>query len=468
MAGTPSMLVSIGSDAKPLGDTSTRPPLSGSAYRAGMADIAILDSGIGGTTVLDHIRERAPWADLIYVADHAFGPYGEHTLEDVRTRTELLARYLASAGVAEIVIACNSASAAALHHLRQVLPEMTLVGMEPAVKPAGEVTSNGRVAVLATGATFQGELFRSLVGRHADGIEVIEQACPGLAAAVENGDPIDALLDEFLAPVIASGADVVVLGCTHYPLIRSAIEDRLPDGVTVVDPSDAVAKQAINVAHERRIDLKGEASTAWWTTDTRTSRDDGRFWESIDIPVEAVVATRSGNATLSGTEGDITRMAADVIVNAANIHLMHGGGIALAIADAGGEVIDRESMEWISAHGPLVPGVVALTSAGDMPSSYVVHVAGPIYTADQDNEALLSAAVLAALETADELEVVSVAVPAISAGIYGYPADEATTVIAASADEYLSTQPGTLRSVRLVGFDRIMAQRFAAAISSLA
>jgi glutamate racemase len=433
-----------------------------------MADIAILDSGIGGTTVLDHIRERAPWANLIYVADHAFGPYGEHSLEDVRTRTEILARYLASAGAAEIVIACNSASAAALHHLRQILPEMTFVGMEPAVKPAGEVTSNGRVAVLATGATFQGELFRSLVGRHADGIEVIEQACPGLAAAVENGDPIDALLDEFLAPVVASGADVVVLGCTHYPLIRSAIEDRLPHGVTVVDPSDAVAKQAINVAHERRIDLKGEASTAWWTTDTRTSRDDDRIWESIDIPVEAVAATRSGNATLSGIEGDITRMTVDVIVNAANIRLMHGGGIALAIADAGGEAIDRESMEWISAYGPLVPGVAALTSAGDMPSSYVVHVAGPIYSADQDNEALLSAAVLASLDTADELEVVSVAVPAISAGIFGYPADEATTVIAASADEYLSTQSGTLRSVRLVGFDRIMAQRFAAAISSLA
>ncbi len=125
-------------------------------------------------------------------------------------------------------------------------------------------------------------------------------------------------------------------------------------------------------------------------------------------------------------------------------------------------------MEWISTYGPLVPGVAALTSSGDMPSSYVVHVAGPIYVADQDNVALLSAAVLAALDTADELEVVSVAVPAISAGTYGYPADEATAVIAASADEYLSTQPGTLTSVRLVGFDRIMAQRFAAAITSLA
>ncbi|MCL1600751.1 MAG: glutamate racemase, partial [Actinomycetia bacterium] len=227
-----------------------------------MAAIAVFDSGIGGTTVLDRIRERAPWADLIYVADHVFGPYGERSLEEVRARTELLARYLVSAGVAEVVIACNSASAAALQHLRQVLPELAFVGMEPAVKPASESTRNGKVAVMATGATFQGELFRSLVGRHAEGIEVIEQACPGLAAAVENSEPIDALLDTFLAPVIASGADVVVLGCTHYPLIRDEIEARLPGDVAVVDPSDAVAKQAVNVAHDLSIDLKGEASTA--------------------------------------------------------------------------------------------------------------------------------------------------------------------------------------------------------------
>jgi glutamate racemase len=433
-----------------------------------VADIAIFDSGIGGTTVLDRIRERAPWADLIYVADHAFGPYGERSLDAVRARTELLARYLQSAGVSEIVIACNSASAAALHHLRQVMPEMAFVGMEPAVKPAGELTNNGRVAVLATGATFQGELFRSLVGLHAGEIEVVEQACPGLAAAVENGESVDALLDEFLAPVAASGADVVVLGCTHYPLIRSEIEARLSDDVTVVDPSDAVAKQVVNVAHGLDINLKGEASTIWWTTDLPAIRSDDRYWESIDIPVDAVAAKRAGNATLSAIEGDITSMAVDVVVNAANTGLMHGGGIALAIAKAGGAAIDAESAEWIAMYGPLVPGGAALTSAGNMPSSYVVHVAGPIYAPEQENETLLVAAVLAALDTASEIEEASVAIPAISAGVYGYPADEATALIAASADAYLAERDGTLRSVRLVGFDAIMAKRFAAAISSIA
>ena len=417
--------------------------------------------------MLDRIRERAPWADLIYVADHAFGPYGERSLEEVRARTELLARYLVSADVAEIVIACNSASAAALRHLRQMLPDVTFVGMEPAVKTASEATSNGKVAVLATGATFQGELFRSLVGRHAEGIEVIEQACPGLAAAVENSEPIDALLDRFLAPVIASGADVVVLGCTHYPLIRDEIEARLPGDVAVVDPSDAVAKQAVNVAHGLGIDLKGDAATAWWTTDVQTDREDERFWEAIDIPINAIAAKRSGNATLTAVEGDITRMPVDVVVNAANTDLMHGGGIALAIARAGGHTINDESAEWIATYGPLVPGVAALTSAGSMPSSYVVHVAGPIYTQGEENEALLAAAVLAALDTVDEIEETSVALPAISAGVYGYPADEAAAVIAAAADEYLASEGGSLRSVRLVGFEAVMTKRFAAAISSI-
>ena len=128
--------------------------------------IAVLDSGIGGTGVLSAIRERAPWADIAYVADHAFGAYGERTLDEVRARTELLARYLESAGVELIVVACNSASAAALRYLREAIPDVPFVGMEPAVKPAAEITESGVVGVMATGATFQGELFKDLVGRH--------------------------------------------------------------------------------------------------------------------------------------------------------------------------------------------------------------------------------------------------------------------------------------------------------------
>jgi glutamate racemase len=430
-----------------------------------MRQIAILDSGIGGTTVLDRVRGRAPLADLIYVADHAFGPFGERTLDEVRSRTELLARYLVSAGVSEIVIACNSASAAALHHLRKVLPDVAFVGMEPAIKPAIELTRTGTVGILATGATFQGELFRSLVGRHVSDIIVVEQACPGLAAAVERGASVGALLDEFLPPVVDAGADVVVLGCTHYPLIRSEIQDRLPQGTVLVDPSDAVAKQVVAVAHDGGIDLKGAASTTYWTTGLNTERGDRRFWESIDIPETASCAIRVGSTTLVALEGDLTAMPVEAIVNAANVNLMHGGGIALAIARAGGPTISEESAEWIDVHGPLVPGVAALTSAGDMPASYVVHVAGPIHREGQANEELLAAAVFAALDTATEIEIATVAMPAISAGIYGYPPDEATAVIAESVADFVSAGETTLRSVRLVGYDDAMTERFSAAIS---
>lgn len=432
-----------------------------------MAQIAVFDSGIGGTTVLDRVRERAPWADLVYVADHAFGPYGERTLDEVRSRTELLARYLVSAGVSEIVIACNSASAAALHHLRDVLPDVAFVGMEPAVKPAVDMTASGTVAVLATGATFQGELFRSLVWLHAASVDVVEQACPGLAAAIENDEPVGPMLDKYLPPVVAAGADVVVLGCTHYPLIRSEIEERLPRDTVLVDPSDAVAKQVVAVAHDNGIDLRGKASTTYWTTGLITDRGDRRVWESIDIPGTASWAIRVGSTTLVALEGDLTLMPVEAIVNASNVSLEHGGGIALAISRAGGATVSKESAEWIDAHGPLVPGVAALTSAGDMPSSYVVHVAGPIYTEGQENEELLVAAVFAALDTATEIEAESIAMPAISAGVYGYPADEATAVIAVSAAEFVATTTTTLRSVRLVGYDHAMTERFTAAISSV-
>jgi O-acetyl-ADP-ribose deacetylase (regulator of RNase III) len=165
--------------------------------------------------------------------------------------------------------------------------------------------------------------------------------------------------------------------------------------------------------------------------------------------------------------GDVTTMSVSAVVNAANTHLAHGGGIALAIARAGGPTIDDESREWVASNGPIESGVAALTSAGAMPASYVIHVAGPIYAEGQDNEKLLRAAVVAALETADEIDARSVAIPAISAGIYGYPADEACQVIAESVADCLANGDLSLASCRLVGFDGAMAARFRSAIDSL-
>jgi glutamate racemase len=427
--------------------------------------IAVLDSGIGGTGVLNEIRERRPWADLVYVADKAFGPYGERTLDEVRARTEILARYLESAGVKLVVIACNSASAAALHYLREAMPEVAFVGMEPAVKPASEMTTTGIVGVLATEATFQGELFRSLVGRHGQDTVVVEQACPGLAAAIEAGREVGPMLGQFLDPITKAGADVIVLGCTHYPLIREQIQSWVGSDVALVDPAPAVAGRVLDVADELGVETAGSGFVRWLTTAASVSAEDEQ-WEPADIAPEAVAAIAIGEATLSVVRGDITVMPVDVIVNAANVRLQHGGGIAMAITNAGGPAIEEESADWIDTYGPLTPGVAALTSAGAMPSSYVVHVAGPIYAEGQDNEMLLSAATLAALDMAEEIEAYSVAIPAISAGIYRYPPDDAVGVIAEAAAEHLS-KDSALHSVRLVGFDAAMAKRFAIAVGDL-
>lgn len=150
--------------------------------------------------------------------------------------------------------------------------------------------------------------------------------------------------------------------------------------------------------------------------------------------------------------GDITVQEVDVIVNAANPHLYHGGGVALAIARAGGPVIQEESDAWVAEHGPLTPGTAAVTSAGSMPARWVVHIAGPIHAPDQDNAGLLAAAVGAALDATAEAGGRTVAIPAISAGIYGYPAAEATAVIASTARAWCAEQPGLLDEVRLVAF----------------
>ncbi|MCP3994418.1 MAG: glutamate racemase, partial [bacterium] len=152
-----------------------------------MGPIGIFDSGVGGLSVLAEFRKLAPGHPAVYLADQGWAPYGERSLGEVRLRAVAITEYLISRGCGLIVVACNSASAAALHHLREVFPDVLFVGMEPAVKPAANQSETGIIGVLATDATFQGELYASVVDRHANGAEIVEQACPGLAAAIEDG-----------------------------------------------------------------------------------------------------------------------------------------------------------------------------------------------------------------------------------------------------------------------------------------
>lgn len=215
--------------------------------------IGVFDSGVGGLSVWREIASALPHEDTVYFADQAHVPYGPRPAAQIRAFCESITRWLLGQGCKAVVVACNTASAAALKHLRDTFPGLPVIGMEPAVKPAAALTRAGVVGILATPATFQGRLFQATAGRHASGIRLVNQVCDGLAEQVERGDPEDprtlALLDRYLGAVLAHGADVVVLACTHYPFLMEAIRRRCGPGVTVIDPAPAIAR---HLAHTLR------------------------------------------------------------------------------------------------------------------------------------------------------------------------------------------------------------------------
>ncbi|MBL8057540.1 MAG: glutamate racemase [Anaerolineales bacterium] len=216
-----------------------------------MTCLGLFDSGVGGLSVLRHLRAQLPAADLLYLADSAHVPYGPRPLAEVRAFSEAITRFLLAQGAQAVVVACNTASAAALKHLRTAFPDVPFVGMEPAVKPAAEQTRTGVVGVLATPATFQGELFNSVVERFAQGVRVLPQVCPGLVEQIEAGEleapRTEALLRGWVEPLLAQDIDALVLGCTHYPFVIPLLEKIAGPGVRVVDPAPAVARQAARV-----------------------------------------------------------------------------------------------------------------------------------------------------------------------------------------------------------------------------
>lgn len=217
--------------------------------------IGVFDSGVGGLSVLRAIRALMPEEEILYFADQEHVPYGPRPMEQVRAFSEAITRFLLDQGVKLIVVACNTASAAALHYLRETFPHMPFVGMEPAVKPAAEQTHSGVVGVLATPATFQGALYASVVERFASGVTVLQDTCPGLVGQIERGDldgpATRAILTTALRPMIEQGIDTIVLGCTHYPFVISLVEEIVGGNVRVIDPAPAVAKQAQRLLEAR-------------------------------------------------------------------------------------------------------------------------------------------------------------------------------------------------------------------------
>ena len=219
--------------------------------------VGMFDSGVGGLTVLAEITAQHPHESVIYVADQRWAPYGDRSLEEVRVRSAQVAGQLVDTGAKLVVVACNSASVAALHHLRDMYPGYPFVGIEPAVKPAALMSESRVIGVLATAATFQGKLFAGLVERHANGARVLMGAARGLADLVDDGleDSNEAreILVEVLEPMVAERMDTLVLGCTHYPFLLNLIRTIVGDGVTIIDPAPAVARRVGSLLDEHSL-----------------------------------------------------------------------------------------------------------------------------------------------------------------------------------------------------------------------
>jgi glutamate racemase len=209
--------------------------------------IGVFDSGVGGLSVLRSITQQLHNEAVLYFGDQEHIPYGSRPKEEILMFSQAISEFLISLDAKVIVVACNTASAVALKDLRKLFPNIPFIGMEPAVKPAAEITQTGVVGVLATPATFQGELYASVVERFADNVTLLQNTCMGLVQQIENGaletKETRAILESALRPMMEKGIDTIVLGCTHYPFVLPLIQEIVGPDVRVIDPAPAVARQ---------------------------------------------------------------------------------------------------------------------------------------------------------------------------------------------------------------------------------
>jgi glutamate racemase len=239
-----------------------------------ISPIGVFDSGVGGLSVLRAMRELMPEEAIIYFGDQGHVPYGARSMEQIQDFSEGITKFLLSRDSKLIVVACNTASAAALTYLRERFADVSFVGMEPAVRPAAETTKTGKVGVLATPATFQGALYASVVERFGAGVELFQHTCPGLVSQIEKGEldsaATRAILENALHPMLEKNIDTVVLGCTHYPFVIPLIEQIVGDAkrVRVIDPAPSVARQAKRLLEARgmKSQSQGRASVRFFTS----------------------------------------------------------------------------------------------------------------------------------------------------------------------------------------------------------
>nr|WP_314546733.1 glutamate racemase [uncultured Massilia sp.] len=231
------------------------------------APIGVFDSGLGGLSILRHVRARLPHEHLIYVADAGYAPYGDKSDEVLAARSLAVARFLVARGIKALVVACNTATVAAVKVLREHFPDMPIVGVEPGLKPAAAASRNGKIGVLATASTLAGAKFlrlRDEVGA-ATQAEFLLQPCRGLVERIEANDAegTTAMLRRYVTPLVEQGVDTLVLGCTHYPLVKASIEQVALEaggvGITLVDTGEAVTRQLVRLLEAGGL-LRADAS----------------------------------------------------------------------------------------------------------------------------------------------------------------------------------------------------------------
>ncbi|WP_050469495.1 glutamate racemase [Herbaspirillum chlorophenolicum] len=246
------------------------------------AAIGIFDSGIGGLSVLRHIHAALPHETLLYFADSGYAPYGDKTEGEIVERSLAIASFFITQGIKALVVACNTATAAAIQAIRERWPELVVVGIEPGLKPAAQQTQSNTVGVLATRSTLASQRFATLQEQMEKQYRVrfLPQACVGLVDLIEKGELYSpatvSLLERYLAPLLEQGADTLVLGCTHYPFVREAIENtcrRLASRpCAIIDTGEAVTRQLLRLLQARGLHRdRGPGSLTGYTTASRST-----------------------------------------------------------------------------------------------------------------------------------------------------------------------------------------------------
>ncbi len=223
-----------------------------------MLKIGVFDSGLGGLTIVQAISQIVQNAEIYYVADTLNAPYGDKTPHQIlQYSIDITNHLITNHDIDTLIVACNTATSWSISHLRELYPSLIIIGTEPGIKPAIEVSSSGKIGVLATLATLKGEKYQRLADRLSvdRDIEIYQQACPSLVEQIEKGDieseQTRKLLEDWLKPMSDSGVDTVVLGCTHYPLIAHIIEDIMPKGINIIDTREAISKHLLYLSTKR-------------------------------------------------------------------------------------------------------------------------------------------------------------------------------------------------------------------------